>query len=912
MFMPDKKIHFYAAYSKSSQVAENSSSGGIFYELSRWIIAQKGVVYGVEEEDVFHIVHKRAETIEGAQRFCKSKYVRSDLRNCYQEAERDLKDNRMVLFSGTGCQIAGFYHYLKTEYPNLYTIEVVCHGVPLKEAYRKYVQEKSEQHQSQMCRIDFRDKRYGWKKNTTCEIYENGEEEACLTAVHPHHSIYIKGINVEAGCGKCPFAELPRTADIALADFWKYQGTLDEGNYRMGLSLVIVKGGKGKRLFENIRKELNYEEVTRSMAAKSCRHLEHAPLVHINQEAFQKMLKEATFQTASALCAGFGDVILPSKLCVMKKEDKDFVIQSFLEDNQQIIYLLNPDESIKGIVTFGAFVRAFPKGQEWINRDFQKVCFHDKECIQKIKKIFTENRKINRIPITGPDGRLLYEIRRQNGANGRNARERLILPFVRAAGEKRKCYFYKRPDVLADFVYRKDQENRMRTNCSFPRMTEDLEKYEEELRRLLHDRYSEEYVRELCQIPPMIRRGRRYQHSDGYSELVNVSEGWRKTCFQPETCKFTIHIYGRCGVFGYAVEDKDTFPSCLQKIVRDRNIRVVSHSTWGAEDAFIIQNLCEDLREGVIEEHDMILCYMKELPFADRMKELNIYVNDTTEAFHQALGKNGVDFYDMPGHMNAEGYQFLADYIAEDLKGDLEVQAARTEQTEHSRKAKKGNTLNEEQEREVRAYINGIQKQLPDGMDGQTAGAVLMNCNPFTRGHRYLIETALKEVDFLYVFIVEEDRSDFSYEDRMNMVRLGVADLDRLMVIPSGRYMASVYTVPDYFFRDMQKQKMIDLTLDVKIFAEYIAPALHITKRFLGTEPADKVTGRYNETVSRVLPDSGITVRVIERLETENGYVSAKSVRSLLDRQNEEELKALVPDSTLKYLKRKGFLGEVS
>ncbi len=910
--MTDKKIHFYAAYSKIRQVAENSSSGGIFYELSRWIIAQKGVVYGVEEEDVFHIVHKRAETIEGAERFCKSKYVRSDLRTCYQEAERDLKNNRLVLFSGTGCQIAGFYHYLNAEYHNLYTVEVVCHGVPLTEAYRKYVREKSQQHQSQMCRIDFRDKRYGWKKNTTCEIYENGEEEACPTAVHPHHSIYIKGINVESGCGKCPFAELPRIADITLADFWKYQGTFTEEDYQMGLSLVTVKGGKGCYLFENIKKEIHFEEVPRSMASESCRHLEHAPVVHVNQEAFHKMIKETTFQTASRLCAGFGDVILPSRLCVMKTEDKDFVIQSLLEDNQQIIYLLNPDESINGIVTFGAFVKAFPKGEEWVNRDFQKVCFQDKDCIHKIERIFRENIKINRIPITDTEGRLLYEIRKKNGANGRNDRKRLLLPFVRAAGEKRKCYFYKRPDVLADFAYSKEQVNRMGSNRSFPKMSGNIKKYEGELRNLLNDRYSEEYVKELCRIPPIIRRGRRYQHADGYSELVNVAEGWRKTCFQPETYKFTIHIYGRCGVFGYAVEDKDTLPSCLQKIVRERDIRVISHSTWGAEDAYIIQNLCEDLREGVIEEHDMILCYMKELPFMDHMKELNIYINDTTEVFHQALGKNQVDFFDMPGHMNAEGYQFLAEYIVKDLKGDLEVQTARTEQTKHIKKAKKGNILNEEQEREIGEYIHDIKKQLPAGIEDQTAGAVLMNCNPFTRGHRYLIETALKEVDFLYVFVVEEDKSDFSYQDRMNMVRLGVADLDRLIVIPSGRYMASVYTVPDYFFRDMQRQEMIDLSLDVKIFAEYIAPALHITKRFLGTEPVDKVTGRYNETVNKVMPDYGITVKVVERLETEKESISAKSVRALIEQQNEEGLKALIPDSTMEYLKRKGFLGEVS
>lgn len=910
--MQNKKIQFYAAYSKDDKVVYKSSSGGMFYELCKWIIEQNGVVYGVEEEDVFHIVHKRAESILEVEKFRKSKYVRSSLKSCFEDAEQDLINNRIVLFSGTGCQIAGLYNYLKIDYPNLYTVEVVCHGVPLMEAYQKYVQEKSEKHHSKMRQIDFRDKRYGWKENTTCEIYENGEEEACLTKVHPHHSIYVKGINIEAGCGKCPFAKLPRIADIALADFWQYDGILAENNRNRGLSLVVVKDSKGSGLLGNIKEEIYLEKVTQKKASESCRHLEHAPYIHVNQEAFHKMIKEISFQTASELCTRFGDVIPFSKLNTMNTEDKDYVIQTLFEDNQEIVYMLNHDGNVKGIVTFGAFVRAFSKGEEWINRNFQSVCLENEDCINKIEEIFKQNLKINRIPITDMNGKLLYEVRRMNGANGRNDQKRFILPFVRATAEKKKCFFYKRPDMLTDFSYSKEEKERMRNGWTFPMMSEDLGKYGENLRGILKERYSEEYVKKLCKIPQIIKRGRRYQHADGYSELVNIAEGWRRTCFQPESYIFTIHIYGRCGVFGYAVEDADTLPSFLQKKVKDQNIRVISHSTWGAEDEYIIQNLCEDLREGVIEEHDIILCYMKELPFMDILKKIGIYCCDTTLAFHQTLEEDiDVDFYDIPGHMNAEGYQFIAEYIYNDLKSDLAVQLSRAEHAEHSRKAKKGSTLNEEQEKEVGAYINEIKVQLPAGWEDKTSGAVLMNCDPFTKGHRYLIETALKEVDFLYVFVVEEDKSHFSFQDRINMVRLGVQDLDNLIVIPSGQYMASIYTLPDYFFRNMQKQEAIDLILDVKIFAEYIAPALHITKRFLGTESEDKVTSEYNETIKRIMPDYGIAVREIERLGTQKGEISAKVVRCLINEQNEYELKALIPGSTLNYLKRKGFIGEI-
>ncbi len=903
-----RNMNFYAAYSKKAEVVFNSSSGGIFYELCRCIIALKGVVYGAVQEDALHILHKRAATLHEVEKFRQSKYVKSDLGVCYKDVLQDLKENKTVLFSGTGCQIAGLYRYLKSDYTNLYTVEVVCHGVPLTEAYQKYVQEKSIQHKAKLIQINFRDKRYGWKNNTTCEVYENGEEDAILTSVHPQHSSYIKGINVESRCGKCAFAKLPRVADIALADFWKYEGSLVEQNKDAGISLVVTKDLKGNELFENIKNEIYFEEVTKELASESCRHLEHAPFVHVNQKAFCNLIKRISFKTTSDICMKFGDVIATSELCIMQSEDVDYVFQSLLEDNQQIIYLSRDNKKIEGIVTFGAFCRAFFKGEEWINRDFQSVCLDDEDCIKRIDEIFERNIKINRIPIINKDGELLCEVRRTNGSDGRNDSMRYILPFIRAVGEKKKCYFYKRPDLLADFPYSENEKRRIQKRWSFPEMSEDLEKYGEELHSILKNKYSKEYVNNLCKIPPIIKRGKRYQHADGYSELVNVTEGWRKTCFQPEAYKFTIHVYGRCGVFGYAVEDADTLPSRLQNIVREWNIRVVSHSTWGAEDKYIIQNLCEDLREGIIGEHDIILCYMKELPFMDDIGKIGIYFNDTTTAFHQNLKDSDIDFFDIPGHMNAEGYDFIANYILNDLKSDLIVQLTRIEQVKHFEKAQVGSVLDSEQEKEVYEYINKIKTRIPAKYKKRTAGAVLVNCDPFTKGHRYLIETALKEVDFLYVFVVEEDRANFSFKDRINMVRLGVEDLENVIVIPSGQYMASVYTLPDYFFRNTQKHTALDVALDIKIFSKYIAPNLSITKRFLGTEPNDRMTNEYNKEIKKIMPNYGITVREIERLETKNESISAKTVRRLICEKNEVMLRKFVPESTLNYLKSVGKL----
>lgn len=173
-------------------------------------------------------------------------------------------------------------------------------------------------------------------------------------------------------------------------------------------------------------------------------------------------------------------------------------------------------------------------------------------------------------------------------------------------------------------------------------------------------------------------------------------------------------------------------------------------------------------------------------------------------------------------------------------------------------------------------------------------GAAVMNCNPFTLGHRYLIETAAKEVDELYVFAVSEDRSIFSFADRIEMIRRGTEDLKNVTVLPSGDYMISEATFPTYFIKDKERVESIWATLDITLFAEKIAPALNIKKRFVGTEPYCIVTRNYNEIMKEMLPPRGIEVRELERL----GGISASRVRMAIDEGDTHTIMKLVPEST--------------
>lgn len=189
--------------------------------------------------------------------------------------------------------------------------------------------------------------------------------------------------------------------------------------------------------------------------------------------------------------------------------------------------------------------------------------------------------------------------------------------------------------------------------------------------------------------------------------------------------------------------------------------------------------------------------------------------------------------------------------------------------------------------------------------EGKRIGATVMNCNPFTCGHRYLIENASKMCDVLHVFVVGEDRSEFPFEDRFRLVREGTADISNVRVHKSGPYMISAATFPTYFLKKEDDADSLRGELDAVLFAERIAPVLHITERFVGTEPSDPVTAGYNLTLKRVLPVHGVRVHELPRLEKDGRAVSASTVRAILKKEDREALRALVPDVTFRYLQER-------
>ncbi len=194
-------------------------------------------------------------------------------------------------------------------------------------------------------------------------------------------------------------------------------------------------------------------------------------------------------------------------------------------------------------------------------------------------------------------------------------------------------------------------------------------------------------------------------------------------------------------------------------------------------------------------------------------------------------------------------------------------------------------------------WINEVKEQI--GEKKGIRGAVVVNCNPMTLGHRYLMTKALEEVDELIIFVVEEDLSEFPFKIRYNIVLNEFKDEKRIKVVKGGPYIISRGTFPTYFIK--QKDEMLDIytELDASIFAEKIGKDLSIDIRFLGSEPKDLLTLEYNKSLEKILESKGIQVKIIPRLEIEGRPISASYVRNLLNSGKLEEAKKFLPKSTI-------------
>lgn len=245
----------YAAKNNSEEERKLSSSGGIFISLANMVLEQGGVVCGARFDENFHLIHDFAQTKEELLPFLSSKYLQSDMRDCYKKVKNHLIENRLVLFSGTPCQVLGLKLYLGKEYDNLIAVEVVCHGVASPLVWKKYLEEVCKRKNislKDIKNISFRNKDKSWR---VFNLKIEGKDKTILRE-SLHDNIYMRGflqnLFLRRSCHHCPAKNFTSKADVSLADYWGIDRFHQEIDDNKGVSAVILYNKKLTLCFKKL------------------------------------------------------------------------------------------------------------------------------------------------------------------------------------------------------------------------------------------------------------------------------------------------------------------------------------------------------------------------------------------------------------------------------------------------------------------------------------------------------------------------------------------------------------------------------------------------------------------------------------------------------------------------------------
>lgn len=256
-----KPLSVYAAINPNEKIRYDSSSGGIFTMLAESVINDGGIVFGARFDENWDVVHDYTDTIVGIGSFRGSKYVQSRIGETYNIARDYLKKGYKVLFSGTSCQILGLKLFLRREYENLITIDVVCHGVPSPLVWREYLKWINP-HNEVISHVNMRDKSRGWLRYSYVIRNEENVFYDDYAANSPYLQAFSISLDLRPSCYNCPAKSGRALSDITLADNWSYAESSPEMFDNKGLSAVLIHSQKGCDMFNKIHsnsKKISYD-----------------------------------------------------------------------------------------------------------------------------------------------------------------------------------------------------------------------------------------------------------------------------------------------------------------------------------------------------------------------------------------------------------------------------------------------------------------------------------------------------------------------------------------------------------------------------------------------------------------------------------------------------------------------------
>ena len=295
----------YRLISKDKEIIDTSSSGGAFIEIVKQILSnnksKKYKIYGCIFDKQMKAKHIGITDVKDINKLQKSKYVQSDIGYSYKEIKQDLKEDILVIFSGTPCQIAGLKKYLiGQDTENLYTIDLVCHGVPSQKVLDKYIQYVENKYDSKIKKFNFRQKIKIGNKVDSCGVkmeFENSQIIKEYSFSNWYMLGFFGGLYYRECCGECPFANTKRVSDITIGDFWGIQKTNKNLDANTGISLCIANSNKGQKIMKEIEDAVKVNEEDIKVAIANNRNLSKPSKISPNSnEFFEKLDNSKDFR----------------------------------------------------------------------------------------------------------------------------------------------------------------------------------------------------------------------------------------------------------------------------------------------------------------------------------------------------------------------------------------------------------------------------------------------------------------------------------------------------------------------------------------------------------------------------------------------------------------------------------------
>jgi len=593
---------------------------------------------------------------------------------------------------------------------------------------------------------------------------------------------------------------------------------------------------------------------------------------------------------------------------------KDEVYQHFQKYEDEVLYVIDEKQMLKDIISPGDLYRYLvSERQDILNKNF---IFLENISLKDAEMIFEKKRFLNEIPVV-TEGKFLgvisngkkktqkeWERIRDSHTNNLTLREEIS--FYKVQCEQILSEYGKRgvdlyvleyPSMQMLNMISEDLGRKLLYSCG---MSGFLQMSERELKDYFKEDYypgkEKRFADDYNKLSSYVINGRLILR-DMDTEHFKIKDGHRNVENAPEKAKHKIILVGPCTAFGAYVQDNRTAGYYLQERLNSQfkdDYEVIISANLGGTNNFSAL-FCEELGCGDIV---VFFASYNQLRKAFEKAAENLGCNlkkiDVREAFTCETDIVG-NLFNSLFHHNHVIYRNIAECIFQQVDFNTLTDEA------PERTAIQDYYI----DYDVAEYYKKLKESISACFDiGKgSIGAIVMNCDPFTKGHRYLIERALEQIDYLYLFVVEEDKSVFLFKDRLEMVKQGVADLgDRVCVLPSGKYVISKDTFEQYFDKEKEIKEIQSTDYDVRIFGEVICKEFRICKRFAGEEPFDVVTKAYNDTMRRILPEYGVEFVEIPRKEVNGQVVSATTVRKCLENGELDKLDELIPDTTKKIL----------